>query len=178
MNRRDQAKLRKKYNKGRYARFSGSSARHIKGSTRTVEVLEHEGEDKVKLKHVEVFVGQISLSKGVINTGRGPNAERMQEYYSRITPESKSVTLKEDLGIKDPRYEQHWMDTPATNRLNLASTKSGRLDMYWHGSVYFAVELDYVRKTIRRSRDYGMKERLFDAIRRNNITWEDTIPME
>lgn len=185
MNRRDQAKLRKKYNRGRYALFNGSSARHVKGTTRSVEKLETvptvddpEGLDHVRVKIVEVYVGKISLSKGVINTGRGPNPERMQHYYDRITPESKAITLKEDLGIKDPRYEQVWLETPAVNKLNLANTKSGRLDLYWQGSVYFLVDLDYKEKLIRRSRDYGKKDRALDAVRHRRITWEISIPME
>lgn len=184
MDRNLQAKLLKKKRRGRYTRFHGSSLRHIKGSTKTVEVLESyttindpEGLDHVKVKAVDVYVGKISLSKSVVSTGRGPNPERMQEYYARITPESKAVTLREDLGIKDPRYEQVWLETPVLNRINLANTPAGRLDMYWTATTFFLVDLDYKTKTIKKSRDYGKKQRALDAVRLRRVTWVEQIPM-
>lgn len=185
MNRRDQAKLRKKYNKGRYARFSGSSLRHVRGSTKTIEVLETyttpddpEGIDHSRVKKIDIYVGKISLTKDVVNgTKSSVNSERMDQYFNAVKSLGGPKTLREDLGIKDPRYKQVWLETPILNRINLANTKSGRLDMYWLGRVYFLVDLDLVTKTIRRSRDYGKKERALEAVQYRRITWVEQIPL-
>lgn len=185
MNRRDQAKLRKKYQRGRYARFEGSTLVHIRKTTKIIERIEPvatpddpKALDHVKVKRVEVFVGRPHLGKNVVNTGSSVNTERMEQYFDRVKSLAGPRTLREDLGIKDPRYKQVWLETPVTNRLNIANTPSGRMDMYWHGGVYFLVDLDYVTKTIRRSRDYGHPDRIKQAIRLRRVTWEWQIPMK
>lgn len=164
--------------KGRFATFTGSTVKHLRGDrTTTVQFLEHEGEERVTVKSKTVFVGVQSFTKGVVNTGRGPNAERMQEYYNRVPKESYK-TLADYFGItKDIRYAQLWWETPPTNRINLISDEMMRLDLFWHGTNWFFIDLDFVKRTIRRSRDYGSRQFALSCLNNRVVEWEDEIPM-
>src|ERR1700761_3110285 len=143
--------------KKRYAKFSGSTVKYAKGDrVKEVSYLEHIDEDKVMVKTKTVFVGIESFSKQTINTGRGPNRERMQNYYDHVPTSFEPRALAEVLGlVKDSRYAQVWWDTPATNRINLFVDPNNRLDLYTHGGKSFFVELDFVKRIIKRSRDYS-----------------------
>lgn len=161
--------------RGRFARFSGATSKVV---TKVVDRIEVEGEDKVRLKTVEIYVGPKSLSKQVINTGRGPNHERMQEYYNRVSAESKLTTLMEDLGIKHSKYEQVCRETPKTNRINLVNNELGRLDLYWHETRWFFVDIDHRKKLIRRSEDYPTNKIAKRRLQRNLIEWVEYLPIE
>lgn len=170
-------KMKKGYGrKKRYARFSGKTASVV---TRTVERLEHEGEDRVRVKEVEVYVGLKSLSNQIVNTGRGPNPERMVQYYERLASlVQEPRTMGELFGlIKDPRYAQVWWDTPAINKINLVDDVIVRLDLFFSGPCWFFVELNMDKKTIRRSRDYGSKNYAMMQLSYKRITWVEQIPM-
>lgn len=174
VNRSIQAKLLKKKRRGRYARFSGGDSRiHAK----YVEVLKHEGEDKVSVKTVKVYVGLVSLSNQVPK-GKGPDAERMAQYYHAVNAKSfETRIIPEAFEIKDPRYAKIWNETPSHHRITLTSDENNRLDLFIHDKAWFFVDLDYKRKVIRRSRDYGSKEFAMSRLAARSITWVDSIPM-
>jgi|SRR5579872_1190912 len=178
-NRTIQQKILKRKRRGRYAIFSGSSVKHIRGENeKTIQYLEHEGEDKVRVKSKTVFVGVKSFSKQVINTGRGPDKERMQSYYDRVPTSFEPRTLAEVLGlVKDPRYAKVWWDTPATNKVRLLADELAVLDLYFHGAIWFFVELDFERKIIKRSRDYGSRQTAMTFLRLKRILWVEQLPM-
>lgn len=177
-NRSIQAKLLKMKRRKRFAVFSGSSVKALQGdATKVVEYLEHEGMDKVRVKQTRVYVGVVSFSKQVVNTGRGPNAERMKEYYDRV-PKENAKTLAEYFNItKDKRYAQLWWETPPTNKVNLVEDGNNRLDLYFHGAIWFFVHIDFRKQTIIRSRDYGSRAFAMDRLQRRCISWVEQIPM-
>lgn len=177
--REDAAKLRKLKRRGRFARFSGDTSKTI---SRIVERLDHktiEGKDYTSIKRIEVYVGPKSLSKQVINTGRGPDPQRMQQYYDAVpTGETKAITLAEDLGIKDKRYATIWWDTPKVNKLNIVDDFRGRLDLFYSQTGWFFVDLDYKQKIIKRSDVYRSKDVAMNRLTLHRISWVEQIPME
>lgn len=174
--REDQAKLRKKHRRGRYARFSGSTTRF---AVRLEDRLQHIDETTAKIKQVEIYVGPTSFSNQVVNGGKSSiNSERMEEYYTRVRTKDQPLTVAEVFGVKNSPYQKVWDETPRTNCVSFYSNELGRLDMYWHGSLCFFVEIDTIEKTIKRSRDYGSITLAKKAEYTNKITWVETIPME
>lgn len=178
-NRSIQAKILKRKRRNRFAKFSGSSVKYAKGDrVREVSYLEHIDEDKVTVKTKKVYVGVESFSKQVINTGRGPDKERMQTYYERVPTSFEPRTLAEVLGlVKDPRYATVWWETPATNKINVFVDGHARLDLFRHGQVSFFVELDFRTKTIRRSRDYSSVSTALKRFQLKSILWVEQIPI-
>lgn len=175
MDRRIQQKVLKMKRRNRFAKLSGATSKSkeragpipftedIHGNTKT---------GKVRM----VLVGKISLSKQVINTGRGPDAERMAEYYNRIKkPDPRS--LAEVYAIKDSRYQQVWDEIPPFNKITLVSNELGRLDMIWHGENWFLVDLDYRKKIIKRSRDYGSRNAIMERLNNRRIVWVEQLPI-
>lgn len=172
-NRSIQAKILKNKRRGRYARFSGATS---KVTERAVQRVVQEGEDKVRTVEVNVYVGLVSLSKQVPK-GSGPNAERMNSYYERLKSPVESKTLADVLGlVKDARYAHVWWDTPAVNRINLVDAITGRLDLYFHGTQWFFVDLDFKKKLIKRSRDHGSRRMAMMKLQTKSIQWIETIP--
>jgi len=187
--REDQAKLRKKYRRGRYARFTGSTTRF---AVRHEERLLREGdldesgkpvhfrdpETQVRVKEVKIFVGPVSFSNQVVNGGKSyVNTERMESYYERIRTKDQPLTIAEIFGVKNSKYQQVWDETPFESRVNFYSNELGRLDMYWSVRRYFFVEIDIEAKVIKRSRDYGSPQRAKDAELYDNIRWVEKIPI-
>src|SRR6267154_2211362 len=71
----------------------------------------------------------LRFSRQVINTGRGPNVERMAEYYARVSAESYETTLSEDLEMKDIRYAQLMLGVSVYHRITLVDCMSGKLEL-------------------------------------------------
>lgn len=178
VNRVIQQKILKKkrgYGRGkRYARFSGEATKTV---SKLVEVLEHIDEDKTRIKIVEVYVGLESLSKQV-PTGKGPNPERMQSYYARvqkqsfseIIPPRSSSELKEWL----KKYETIIAENPVPNRINLAKTREGKLDLLFITEGCVLIEVNY-SGLIRMSRPYSDKKTAIDRLKNNRVMWVETI---
>lgn len=175
-NRNMQQKLRKLRRRYRFARFSGGHTRFVK--TRVDTVVVHEGEDKTKLKEIEVPVGPIHLSKQVPK-GKGPNQERMQEYYGRVSKESFAeplpVRTSDQMVEWLEQYKKVWDETPKERKLNLAITASGRLDLFFRTGCYF-VEVNYKLEFFRISREYSDKKTALDRLKNNRITWVEQFP--
>lgn len=175
-NRSIEQKKLKMRKRGRYVRFSGGLTRLA--HTRDVDVLIQEGEDRVKVKTVEVYVGPASFSKQVINTGRGPEAIRMQEYYQRI--HSYDQALPKTLGLTEPmkemgeRYE-HILREQKDMYINLVNNAHGRLDLFFNMTQWFFVDVDFRKKFWRRSRIYGSKAYALKMLTNKTVTWVETI---
>lgn len=190
--RASQAKLRKKYRRGRYARFSGATT---KFAVRIEQRMLREGdvgedgkpvrfgsieeqETKVRIKDVHIFVGPVSLTTQVVNGSKSSvNSERMQSYFANVRKKDDPLTVAEVFGITDSRYQKVWDETPSINRINLYSNELGRLDMYWCESHYFFVEVDKIEAIIKRSRQYGSPQRAKDAAKNDDIRWVEFIPI-
>lgn len=174
-NRNIQAKILKLKRRGRYARFSGATAKHAVRVDKRVVMVD---EDKTEIKEFYIPVGKISLSKQVINTGRGPDPERMAEYYARVNADSFNVPLAEKNYVLD-QYESVLRDTPRQNKIRLETDEdAGFLDLFWIGSEYFFVEVSYVERVIRRSRDYGSRKAAFDRLKAKRIKWLSELPID
>lgn len=174
VNRSIQAKILKRKRRGRFARFSGATSKTV---TKIVQRLETEGEDRVRVKDIEVFVGLVSLSKQVPK-GKGPNQERIAQYYDAVKTLAERPQDEIINQVKDPRYAKIWKHTPVTNRINLVQDEFNRLDLFWHGSVWFFVNLDFRTKTITRSRDYGSRRFAMNRLEARSIQWVEQFPIE
>lgn len=192
-NRGMKAKLRKKANRGRYAKFSGATTRVL--NIRVEEKLVHNGDlldakgkravlkdDQVQLRTVEVYVGPAHLSKQVVNTGRGPNSERMAEYYGRIQPKSwldiihKSLNRNEPMNELVALYKKVRADTPKENRLTIVDNPvAGRVDMFFTHHECWLVHINYQEKTFSVSRDYGNSRVALSRYKSNRVVWSQTI---
>lgn len=181
VNRNIQAKLLKKkrgFGKGRrYARFSGETAKY---AVRVDRAAEHQGEDKVRIKEVQILVGSVSLSKQAINTGRGPDPERMQQYYSAVKPKSFQKPVPERTSKEMAGWLSKFAKIIAENRHNyvtLAETATAKLILACHSSrkEWFFIEIDYAKETFRRSRDYNTKETAMDRLRNKRVSWIEEI---
>lgn len=174
-NRNMQQKLLKLKRRGRFAKFSGATAKHAVRIERRVVMI---GEDKTEIKEFLIPVGKISLSKQVISTGRGPDSERMAEYYSRVSADSFLVPLTEKNYVLE-QYEHILRDTPRQNKLRLEFDEmAGFVDLFWVGAVYFFVEVDYIQRKIRRSRDYSGRDVAFNRYRNKRISWLSVLPLD
>jgi len=194
-NRNIQQKILKNKRRGRYARFSGSTTRVI---SRTVQVLEQEGEDKVRVKDVEVYVGPVSLSKQVISTGRGPDKERLREYFERVHSYDQSLPdvifgshwmgsekysterrSESGLRLKLPdiagQYAEFIKGIPREMRIRLVDNTTGTLDLYFNMTQFFFVDVDYRKHFIRRSTIYPTKKRALDALKDQRVRWVEVL---
>lgn len=179
VNRSIAAKILKKKRRNRFAKFSGSTVKFAKGDlVREISYLEHIDDDKVRVVTKKVYVGVESFSKQVINTGRGPDRERMQSYYDHVPTSFEPRSLGEVLGlVKDSRYASVWWETPATNKINLFVDDHARLDLFTHGKVSFFVELDFQLRIIKRSRDYSSMSAALQRMKLRSILWVEQIPI-
>lgn len=181
--REDQAKLRKKYKRNRYARFSGGQTKMASAEVQRLEPYstpdDPEGLDHVRVKTIEIFVGKVSLSKQVVNGGKSSvNHERMNSYYERIRTKDQPLTIAEVFGVNHSKYQQVWNETPKENKVRFYSNDLGTLDMYWVERRFFFVMVDQIDGVIRRSRDYNSPEKAKLAERTDDIRWVETIPIK
>lgn len=176
-NRSIEQKILKMKRRGRYAVLSGATSRI--DQSRVVDYLIHEGEDKVTVASKRVYVGPVSFSKQVINTGRGPSSERMQEYYQRV--HSYDQALPQTLGLTEPmkelmkKYDEVLRETPREMHVNLVNNAGGRLDLFFAGTQFFFVDADLRKKEVRRSRIYGSREYAMKMLKYKTITWVEVI---
>ena len=168
----EQKKLKMK-RRGRFARFTGSTAKYA--------VRIDSGRQTDNGSSLEIPVGKISLSKQVMSTGRGPDAERMQEYYQRL--HSYDQPLPQTLGLTGPmkelkeKFDRIVKETPTANKLCLfRHPQIGEVYLFYTLDQAFLVETQLKEKVIRRSRVYGSvkyAKKMYDA---NKITWVETLP--
>lgn len=198
-------KIRKMKRRNRHAVFSGATSQYAvridRGKYQGVTII-NEGqhnEDQIPSgKHVVIPVGPISLSKAVMNTGRGPDAVRMQEYYQRL--HSYDEALPKTLGFTgidttkpvvkmglhgkfskgDPndaikKYQEIIQDTPLEMRICLLNDDLARLDLFFNLTQWFFVEVDYLKCCIRRSCIYKNRSLAMTMFEMQKITWVETI---
>lgn len=184
----EQKKLKMK-RRNRYAVFSGATARF---ATRVTEVLEHVGEDKTRVRRIEVLVGPVSFSNQVINTGRGPSSERMAEYYTRVTPGSFLKEVPPTIGYrpsddfvgpvqKSSREDVYRsllkQQSKDVRWISIVSDEHGTLDLLFSNREWFFVEINHRKKIIRRSRVYGSKAFALGRLQSKSVMWIETITM-
>ena len=165
--------------KGRFARFSGAT---VKYAVRTELALVTEGEDKATVKSVEIPVGPIHFSKQVVNTGRGPNPERMQHYYNSVKPEAfekpTPIRTSEQMESWLKQYDTILRETPRTNRLVLVENSTGRLDLFYSKTAWFFVDVDLQQQSIKRSRDYSTKAVAIDRLKNGRLVWVEELSIQ
>lgn len=172
VNRTIQQKALKLKRRNRYAKFSGATSKfHVR--------IDRGRQDKHTGKHVEVLVGEVSLSNQVMSTGRGPDAERMQTYYNRLR--TFDETIPQTLGLSEPmkelmkKYDEVIKDTPREMRISLVNNALGMLDLYFNRNQFFFVDIDYRSRKIRRSRIYGSKTYALQQLKNKRVVWVETI---
>lgn len=176
-NRGIQQKILKMKRRGRFARFSGATTRLVK--TRVIQHLVYDSETSSHIEEKIVPVGDVSLSKQVINTGGGPDPERMQEYYQRVSKESWESYIPDAVPLTEPiremckTYDRLVKETPKKNRVTLIQESVYRLDLFIHGDKHTFVEVDYTIERFSRSRPYDSLKSAFNALKRKRITWVD-----
>ena len=170
-NRNIQSKILKMKRRGRYAVFSGATS--VFTPDRSSDGI--------------VLVGKISLSKQVVSTGRGPNQERMQSYYQRVSAKSYSSELPPTKGMTEPMKELQDAvarlrgAVPAGNRIMLVDNRHGMLMLCFGSEKYqwFFIDVDYKTKVFRRSCDYSKKQTALDRLKNKRIIWVERIsPVE
>lgn len=169
MAKRKDPRILKMKRRGRFARFSGATARSA--SRLELGIYTEDG------KEVHVPVGPISLSRQTVSTGRGPDKTRMQEYYSRVAAKS----FLEEIPSRSPeqikawikQYRKNLVDAPLGSmlKINLATTTEGRLDLFCRGKEWFFIEVDF-QKYIRMSRVYSSKDKALERMQSHRIAWE------
>lgn len=192
----EQKKLKVK-RRNRFARLSGASSKskeRIGPTPFTEDVYGNTTTQETK----RILVGPVSLSKQVINTGRGPDAVRMQEYYQRL--HSYDEPLPKTLGFTgidtskriikvglhgkrtqgDPnelikKYQEIIRDTPKEMRICLVNDDLARLDLFFNYQQWFFVEIDYRKASIKRSCIYRSREMAMGVLKISKITWVETI---
>jgi len=180
-NRNIQQKILKMKRRNRYATLSGATSK-AKDRVGPMPFEEDEQGKTKTLPAVRVLVGHISLSKQVINTGRGPDAERMQEYYQRV--HSYDQALPQTLGLTEPmkelmkKYDEVLKETPREYHVNYVNNHTGRLDLYFNLTQFFFVDVDYKTKIIRRSRIYASKRQADLCLELDKITWVEYLPKQ
>lgn len=196
-NRSIENNIRKIKRRNRFARLSGATS---KSAVRVgpTPFTEDEHGNTTTLQTRMVLVGPVSFSKQVINTGRGPDAVRMQEYYQRL--HSYNEPLPKTLGFTgidtskrvikvglhgkrtqgDPnelikKYQEIIRDTPKDMRICLLDDDLARLDLFFNYQQWFFVEMDYRKNSIKRSCVYRNRSLAMTMLELNKITWVETI---
>lgn len=179
VNRSIEQKIRKMKRRGRFATFSGKTARFAARIDRGR--IDKEG------NFVVIPVGPIHLSKTVMSTGRGPDQERMQSYYQRLN--SFDEALPKTLGMT---FEGKGMTTPMCELalkykelvkehknmfVRLLDDELATLDMFFASGKreFFFVEMDKRKKTLRRSMVYSKREYAMACLNHNTITWVEAL---
>ena len=169
-NRTIQQKLRKLKRRHRFARFSGGQTKFAR--ERATGIFGPDG------KEIYVPIGPISLSKQVPK-GKGPNAERMQQYYNSVRPDS----FKEPIPVRTNKQMAEWLRTyhaiieeaGKLSQINLSTTRKGSLDLLFRRAskeCYF-VEINYEEQFFRRSKVYSSRETALDRLKNRRIAWEE-----
>jgi len=169
-NRTIQQKLRKLKRRHRFARFSGGQTKFVR--ERATGIIRPDGEE------IYVPIGPISLSKQVPK-GKGPNAERMQQYYNTVKPDSFKVPVP----VRTSKQMEQWLnayhvlieEAGKHVRVNLSTTKNGKLDLLYerHSVKCFFVEINYEEQFFRRSKVYSSRETALDRLKNRRIAWEE-----
>lgn len=182
-NRSIEQNIRKIKRRNRFARLSGATSRSAERVGPT-PFTEDEYGNTTTGKTKMVLVGPISLSKAVISTGRGPDAVRMQEYYQRI--HSFDQALPETIGLSDcmkemkkfeltDRYKKFILGVPKELHVNFLNDVNARLDLFFCGTQFFWVEVNFKERFWRRSAVYSSKRLAVAFLECNKITWAETI---
>lgn len=186
----EQKRLKNK-RRNRFAVFSGATSKYATRIDRgKYQGVTHVGtppdDDWVPSgKHVVVPVGPISLSKGVMSTGRGPNNERMAEYYARL--HSYDEPLPKTIGFESQTFvgpmeelmnnlQRIIQETPKENHIKLHHDDCGQLDLFFNGMEFFFVEADFLRKFVRRSVVYKSRSTAMTMLKNHVITWVEQLP--
>lgn len=175
-NRTIEQKKMKMKRRNRHAIFSGATSKYAVRIDR--------GRFDVDGHHVKIRVGPISLSKQVMSTGRGPDKEKMQEYYERL--HSYDVNLPETLGLTEPlkemkafeltkKYTEFILGVPKEFRINYVRDDIASLDLFFSGQQFFWVEVNFQKKFWRRSCIYRSKRLAETFMQVGKITWVETI---
>lgn len=189
-NRSVENNIRKMRRRNRHAVFSGASAQYAvridRGRYEDVTKVGNGAEEDLipSGKNVVIPVGPISLSKAVMSTGRGPDAVRMQEYYQRI--HSYDQALPETIGLSDhmkemkkfeltQRYAEFIRGVPRELHINFLKDENARLDLFFSGTQFFWVEVNYRERFWRRSKIYPSKKIAVTFMEVDAITWAETI---
>lgn len=124
------------------------------------------------------------FSQQVINTGRGPDPERMQTYYHRVSAKSYSSVLPPTKGMTEPMKEVHDAlsrlrgAVPDTNRITLIENHTGSLMLFFsEGKQWFFIDCDYETRVFRRSCDYNKKETALSRLKCKRVGWVETISL-
>jgi len=176
-NRTIQQKILKMKRRKRHAVFSGNTAKYavridrgrFEGTTTTGD-----GDVVPSGKHVTIPVGNISLSRAVVNTGRGPDKERMQTYYDRLASFNKEIppTLSERLD------QEAFRSHDKERSINYLKDEFARLDLFFLGPRWYWVEVNYKKKFWRKSETYRTKAMADVVLENNMIRWVETISPE
>jgi hypothetical protein len=188
VNRSIQQKLLKMKRRNRHAVFSGETAKYatridrgrFEGVTKTSD-----GDVVPSGKHVVITVGPVSLSRAVVNTGRGPDKERMNEYYERTRSLGEPVPPTRKGQMSTPQYEMELfkktekfkefiLGLPREMHVNYYKDDMARMDLYFKGKAFFWVETDYSKKLTRRSAVYPSKKLAETLLELDNIRWVET----
>lgn len=189
-NRSIEQKILKMKRRNRHAVFSGASAKYAvridRGRFQDVTTVGNGADEDIipSGKHVVIPVGPVSLSKAVMSTGRGPDAVRMQEYYQRI--HSFDTALPETIGLSEcmkemkkfeltKRYQEFIKGVPRELHINFINDDQARLDLFFSGTQFFWVEVNYKERFWRRSAIYSSKKMAVTFLECNKITWAETI---
>jgi len=180
-NRTIEQKILKIKRRNRHAVFSGETTKYVDKEGPIPFTEDVYGNTKTG-KAKRILVGEVSLSKAVINTGRGPDAVRMQEYYQRI--HSYDEALPKTLGFTGPmkemmdNYSRIVKETPREMRIRLVDNHTGTLDLFFesYSHQFFFVDVDYKKKLIRRSKIYASKKFAMRMLELKAITWVEQLP--
>lgn len=190
----EQKKLKMK-RRNRHAVFSGGQTRFAERDGPAPFTEDAQGKTTSLSRDKIVVVGPVSLSRQVINTGRGPNHEAMQDYYRRIHSydEALPATIgsmpidqlaigrrtESGLRLKDfdlaQRYSEFIKGTPKECRIRLVDNHTGVLDLYFTLNQWFFVDVDYQKKSLRRSKIYPSKAYAISMMTAQHITWVETL---
>jgi hypothetical protein len=190
----EQKKLKMK-RRNRHAVFSGGQTRFAERDGPAPFKEDIYGKTTTLQRDKKVLVGPVSLSKQVMNTGRGPNHEAMQDYYRRIhsydealpatigaMPIDQLVTgrrTESGLRLKDfdlaQRYSEFIKGTPKECHIRLVDNHTGVLDLYFTLNQWFFVDVDYQKKSLRRSKIYPSKAYAISMMTAHHITWVETL---
>lgn len=107
-----------------------------------------------------------TYSKAFVNAGKGPNQERMAEYYGRV----KSMERGEDV-LKRCKLPVVLKDIPRDQKIVYVDDTFGKLSLFFHAEMWVFVEEDKIKKTVRRSRIYSNKRIAVAVMDACSITW-------
>lgn len=187
VNRSIQSKIMKMKRRNRHAVFSGETTKYAvrvdRGRYQDVRITNPgtAEEDQIPTgKHVVIPVGKVSLSKAVINTGRGPDKERMQSYYDRVPDYSKELPVT--IGLTGPmqelvdNYDRIVRGNTNIRRISLVDDAFARLDLLFVDRTYMFIEQDVLKKRMRRSITYSNRGIAMAILEADSITWVEYLP--